>query len=258
MALHPAFDGKVALVLGASAKGGTGWAIAESFARNGAKVVVAARRIEPLEALAASIGGIAISCDATNPEDIGRLVEESVSRLGRLDIAVNSAAMPVKGHIAEAPIADVQRSLDVNFLAQVNFVRETAARMEDGGAILLISSASAVQPLLPHFPYACAKAAADTLVRYAALEYGPRGIRVNSILPGPIKTELAASIYRVPGAEAARAREIPLGRVAMPEDIAEVAVALASCNYLTGLNLPASGGMHLTRPARADELLPGA
>jgi 3-oxoacyl-[acyl-carrier protein] reductase len=86
--------------------------------------------------------------------------------------------------------------------------------MNDGGLITLISSSSATQPLLPTFPYACANAAADCPVRYAALEFGPRGIRLNSIPPGPIKTAMAVPIDAVPGAEERRAREIPLGRVA--------------------------------------------
>jgi NAD(P)-dependent dehydrogenase (short-subunit alcohol dehydrogenase family) len=91
-------------------------------------------------------------------------------------------------------------------------------------------------------------------VRYAALEYAPRGIRVNSIQPGPIKTEMASHLFAAPGAEAAFAREIPLGRVGQPEDYARVVVALAGPGYITGVNLPVSGGMHLTRPPRQDEL----
>jgi len=245
---------KVAVVLGASAAGGTGWAIAEALAAEGAKVVVAARRLEPLEELAKKIGGKAVVCDAGKADQVAALAHAAKDAYGQIDIAVNSAARPIIGPIAETTPAAVQKSLDVNFLGHVNFVRETAAVMRDGGSIILISSFSAVQPVMPFFPYACAKAATDCLVRYAAMEYGARGIRVNSVLPGPIKTELAAHLYEVPGREAVYEREIPLKRVGLPEDFARVVVWLSKPHYITGVNIPVSGGLHLTRVPREDEM----
>lgn len=246
-------EGRNAIILGASAEGGSGWAIAERLAGEGARVVVAARSLDGLEALAERIGGIAITADAGRPESIAAMVGEAEARLGPIDIAVNAAATAPTGLIADAAGDAIQRALDVNYIGSVHFIRETAARMNDGGLILLVSSSSAAQPLLPMFPYACAKAAADCLVKYAALEFGPRGIRVNSILPGPIKTGMAAHIYAVPGAEERRSREIPLGRVALPDDIADAVMSFVHAPYLTGHNLPVSGGMHLTRPARRDD-----
>lgn len=250
-------EGKVAVVLGASAEGGTGWAIAETLAGAGAKVVVAARRIEPLRSLADKIGGRAVACDAGKADQIAALAATAAEAFGPIDIAINSAARPIVGTIAETRPDQVQRSLDVNFLGQVNFVREMAERMNDGGSIILMSSSSAAQPVQPFFPYACAKAATDCLVRYAALEYGGRGIRVNSILPGPIKTALAEAIFAAPGAEAVFEREIPLGRVGVPQDFADTVLWLSGRHYITGVNLPVSGGMHLMRTPRADEM-PGA
>lgn len=247
-------DGKIAVVLGASAEGGTGWAIAETLAAVGAKVVVAARRIEPLLKLADRIGGKAVACDAGKADQVAALATAAVEAFGPIDIAVNSAARPIIGTIAATDPAQIQRSLDVNFLGQIHFVRHMAEAMNDGGSIILISSSSAAQPVLPFFPYACAKAATDCLVRYAALEYGPRGIRVNSILPGPIKTEMASAIFAAPGAEAVFEREIPLGRVGVPQDFADVVLWLAGPGYISGVNLPVSGGMHLTRAPRADEM----
>jgi NAD(P)-dependent dehydrogenase (short-subunit alcohol dehydrogenase family) len=244
---------QTAVVLGASAAGGSGWAIATRLAATGARVAVAARTRAGIDELANRIGGVAIVCDAAYPSQIAALMAAAREQLGPIDIAVNSAATAPTGLIADAPQEAVQRALDVNYIANVHFIREAAAVMNDGGSITLISSSSATQPLLPMFPYACAKAAADCLVRYAALELGPRGIRVNSILPGPIKTEMAAHLYAVPGAEERRAREIPLGRVALPDDIADAVLAFVNTPYLTGHNLAVSGGMHLTRPARRDD-----
>lgn len=247
-------EGKVAVVLGASAAGGTGWAVAEALAEEGARVIVAARRREPLEALAKQIGGLAIVCDAGKPDQIAALAAAARDTHGTIDIAINAAARPTTGLIADASQEAIERSLSVNYVGQVNFVREMAAIMNDGGSITLISSSSAAQPVLHFFPYACAKAATDCLVRYAALEYGPRGIRVNSILPGPIKTELAAHLFADPAFEAAFAREVPLGRVGLPQDFARVCVWLAEPGFITGANLPVSGGMQLTRAVRQDEL----
>jgi len=90
-------EGKNAVVLGASAKGGTGWAIAEALARAGAKVAVGARRAEPLQELADSIGGIAIPCDAADPDSIAHFIRTASEKLGPIDIAVNSAGQTAHG-----------------------------------------------------------------------------------------------------------------------------------------------------------------
>jgi NAD(P)-dependent dehydrogenase (short-subunit alcohol dehydrogenase family) len=248
---------KVAVVLGASAEGGTGWAIAALLASAGAKIVVGARRREPLEQLAAKIGARAVVCDGGRGDQIAALARAAVDAFGPIDIAVNSAGQPMSGLISDISDVDIQRSLDINYIGQVHFIRHMAAAMIDGGAITLISSAVSTQPILGRFAYGCAKAAMDALVRYAAIEYGPRGIRVNSVLPGPLKTEMAAPIFAADGAEAAFAREIPLGRVGLPRDVADVVVWLSKAGYITGVNLPVSGGMHLTRLPRSDEIPSG-
>jgi NAD(P)-dependent dehydrogenase (short-subunit alcohol dehydrogenase family) len=250
--------GKTAIVLGCSASGGTGWAVAERLAEAGAKVVVAARRREPLLSLAGKIGGLAQVCDAGIPAQVAALARAAVDAFGPIDIAVNAAACPVLGSIADADPALLQQSLDVNYLGSVHFIKHMAAAMNDGGSIILISSSSAQQPIPPYFAYACAKAAADCLVRYAALEFGSRGIRVNSVLPGPIKSELASHLFEIPGMEAAYAREVPLGRVGLPSDYADVVLWLSGPAFVTGLNIPVSGGNQLTRSPRPDELPCGA
>lgn len=247
-------DDKVAIVLGASARGGTGWVTAETLAAAGAKVVVGARSIEPLRQLADEIGGTAVQCDMASPEDIAHLVDVAMETHGKIDVAVSAAAQVARGLILDIDPATVQRSFDVNFMGQFHFVRNVAARMTRGGAITLISSAGAAQPVADRFAYGCAKAATDTLARHAAVEFGPRGIRVNSILPGPIRTPLLQDVLEKPGVEAAFVREIPIGRIAEPKDVAETILWLSVSSYLTGLNLPVSGGMHLMRPPRAEDL----
>jgi NAD(P)-dependent dehydrogenase (short-subunit alcohol dehydrogenase family) len=247
-------ENKVAVVLGASAEGGSGWAIAEALAAEGAKVVVASRSFAPLQKLAAKIGGIAVACDGGKEADIASLARATVEAYGPIDIAVNSAGLPMLGLIADAEAETLQQALDVNYLGHVYFVKYMAAAMRDGGSITLISSNSTLQPQMPHFAYACAKAAMDCLVRYAALEYGPRGIRVNSLQPGPIKSDMAKHLFALPGVEEIFSRNVPLRRIGLPQDYADTVVFLSGPTYITGVNLPVSGGNHLTGMPRPDEL----
>jgi NAD(P)-dependent dehydrogenase (short-subunit alcohol dehydrogenase family) len=246
--------GKVAVVLGASAEGGTGWAIAEALAAQGAKVVVGARTLAPLQRLAKRIGGTAVECDAGNEAQVAALARTARDTYGRLDVAVNSAGLPVMMLIANTTQASLEDAIRVNFFGNVYFVRHMAEAIGSNGSIVIVSSMSATHPVFPHFAYACSKSAADCLVRYAALEYGPRGIRVNSILPGPIKSEMAREAFATPGFEAAYQREVPLGRVGLPEDFANAVLWLAGPSFVTGLNLQVNGGNQLTRFPTLSEL----
>ena len=245
--------GKVAIVLGASASRGTGWAIAEALAAEGAKVVVGARSLAPLQALAKKIGGVAVRCDASTEKDIQGLVKTAVDQYGGLDIAVNSAGLPVMGPIAAANREALQAAVDTNYFGNVFFVRYAAAAMRDGGSITLITSASATNVVEPHFAYACAKAATDCLVKYAAVEYGPRSIRVNSILPGPILSDMTWDYYQNKQVQKQFESETPLRRIGMPADFASTVVWMAQPGFLTGVNLQLNGGIYLNRFPRPDE-----
>lgn len=255
--MNQQLQGKVALVLGASAEAGTGWAIAEALAGAGAKVVIGARSEAALQKLAAKIDGLAVACDATQEAQVERLAKAALDRYGKLDIAVNAAGATTMGAIADASEEAVTAALQLNYLGNVFFVKHMAAAMQDDGSIILVSSLSTTHPLFPNFAYACAKSATDCLVRYAALEYGPRGIRVNSMLPGPIMSDMAASFLGAPGVAATFEKEIPLGRIGYPRDFANAALWLAGPAYVTGLNLPVCGGNQLTRFPYLNEL-PGA
>jgi NAD(P)-dependent dehydrogenase (short-subunit alcohol dehydrogenase family) len=244
---------KVAVVLGASAEAGTGWAIAQRFAAEGAKVVVAARRIEPLRKLADEIGGTPAVCDMGSEQDIVALAKLAVDTYGTLDIAVNAAGMPMGGTIANTPHEEIVRATEVNYYGSVFFVKHMAAAMSGPGSIVLFSSMTSTHALEHVYSYACAKAAADCLVRYAALEYGPRGIKVNSILPGAIRSEMSQALWTVEGMEQAWANEVPLGRIGEPADFADAALWLAGPSFVTGLNLQINGGNQLTRFPKVSE-----
>jgi NAD(P)-dependent dehydrogenase (short-subunit alcohol dehydrogenase family) len=238
---------KIAVVLGASAERGTGWAIAERFAAEGAKVVVGARRVAPLRALAERIGGIAQACDVAVEREVVALASVAVETYGRLDIAVNAAGLPMGGSIRHSPQDEVEQSIQVNYYGNVFFVKHMAAAMSQGGSIILFSSMAATHPLEYVFSYACAKAASDCLVRYAAQEYGPLGIKVNSILPGAIRSEMSSALWNVANMEKTYAREAPLRRIGEPADFADAALWLAGPSFVTGLNLQVSGGNQLSR-----------
>lgn len=240
-------DGKVAIVLGASAPGGSGAAIARRFAAEGARLLVGARSEGPLQELARETGGMAMRCDVANEADVAAFTARAVEVYGRLDIAVNAAGLPMGGTIASSPVEDARSAMEVNYFGSLHFIRHSAHAMTEGGSIILFSSLAAMQPMEFVYSYGCAKAATDCLVRYAAAEYGPKGIKVNSIQPGPIRSDMASSLWAVDGMEAVYAREIPLRRIGEPLDYADAALWLAGPSFVTGLNLPVSGGNQLTR-----------
>jgi NAD(P)-dependent dehydrogenase (short-subunit alcohol dehydrogenase family) len=250
-------NGKVAVVLGASAQAGTGWAIAKALVGAGAKVVVGARRLPELQALAGTIGAMAVACDAGEEPHVERLAAAALSTYGKLDIAVNAAFTAAGSSIADATRETLIGPIEVNYFGNVYFVKHMAKAIGSNGAIVLISSSSAQNTILPYFPYACAKAALDCLVRYAAVEYGPKRIRVNSILPGAIRSEAASGLWAIPGMEELFSRDVPLGRIGEPADFADAVLWLAGASYVTGLNLPVSGGLHLLRSPLPSEM-PGA
>ncbi len=248
------FSGKVAVVLGASAEAGTGWAVAKALAAAGAEVVVAARRLTELAALAETIGATPVACDAGDEAQVQHLAEVALETYGRLDIAVNAAFFAAGSAIADATRETLLPPIETNYFGGVYFVKHMAKAIGSDGSIILISSSSAQNTILPYLPYAASKAALDCLVRYAALEYGPKRIRVNSILPGAIRSEAARGLLAIPGVEAILSRDVPLGRIGEPADYANAVLWLAGPAFVTGLNLPVSGGLQLTRSPFPSEM----
>jgi len=245
-----------AVVLGASKEGGTGWAIAAALAESGLHVCVGARSRAGISRLAASIGGTAITCDATLEDSVSAMADTAVgSGRGLLETAVLAAGEGVRGTIEDISDAELQRAVTLNFLAPVYFVRHMARRMKDGGSIVLMTSIAATKPWPGYFAYGSAKAAVHTLVQYAALEYASRGIRINAVCPGPIQTPTASALLSNPDLKAALFREVPLGRTTTTEEVAEAVLWFAlGARWITGEWLHVDGGMHLRRPPFPDEL----
>jgi NAD(P)-dependent dehydrogenase (short-subunit alcohol dehydrogenase family) len=258
-AMSGRFKGRTAVVLGASAEQGSGGAIAKALRSEDCNVIIAARRADVLQAFAEKIGAHALVADARDEAQVARLADAAGARFGDIDIAVNAAGAPVRSSIASVTPTLLQEALDLNYLAHVYFIKHMARVMVRNGSIIVISSMSGTcvtDGMV--FPYSCAKAATNCLVQCAAIEYGPMNIRVNAILPGPIESAASRGLFKNAQLRHAFQKEVPLGRIAQPEDIADAALWLAGPSFVTGLNLQVNGGMFLSRFPTPSELPGGA
>jgi 7-alpha-hydroxysteroid dehydrogenase len=240
-------DGKVALVTGAGA--GIGRAISEMFASAGAAIVVTDRTAEAASETAAAIvaaGGKAVSlaCDVTSEAARIAAVDLAISAFGRLDILVNNAGGGGPKPF-DMPMSDFTWAYDLNVFSLFNFCQLSAPHMAavGGGVILNISSMAGENKDDHMASYASSKAAVNHLTRNIAFDLGPRGIRVNAIAPGAIRTQALAKVL-TPDIEAAMLKHTPLGRLGEPDDIASAALFLCApaSLWISGQILTVSGG----------------
>lgn len=242
------FQGKVALVMGASTPGGMGEATARRLARDGAKVMVSGLGRGPLEALAKDIGGAALETDVTDRAAVRALVDHTVSTYGGLDIAANLAGLSDRTPIAEIDEAHLLKMTKINYFGTVWFVQAVAERVVDGGAIVAISSLSAYDTLSNITAYASAKRAADRFVQAAAVEYRAKRLRINTVIPSTNDTSMLRKGlieygYDFDSFVQPFIELTPLGRISRPEDIANmVAMMLRDDFFETGQCWPCTGG----------------
>lgn len=247
------FKDKVVVVIGASAKGCIGWHCAKQFAAEGAHVIVAARNLAGVTELAEQIGGRAMRCDISRDEEVAA-VAEAAGAWGGLDIAVNAAGAAVPSMFASFDQATLENAMAVNFYGNLYFVRHMATAMPRGGSIVLIASQAAIQVVPGNMLYGCAKAATITAAKYAAHEYASQNIRVNVLLPGLVNTPMIAPMLASPALRDAFLKEVPLKRIAEPDEVADAALWLSSSPSVTGTLVTIDGGMSLRRPPQLDEL----
>ncbi|WP_030763064.1 SDR family NAD(P)-dependent oxidoreductase [Streptomyces griseus] len=242
---------KVVLITGASS--GIGAAAAYVFAREGASVVLAARREEKLAALTAELAdkgltASAVVCDVTRAEDVRRAVAHTTKEYGRLDGAFNNAGIGGDRTPLHEMGDDVfDAILDTNVRGVWNCLRAEIAAMlpTGGGAIVNNSSVGGLVAIPAAAPYVASKHAVAGLTRAAAEEYARQGIRVNAVAPGPTRSEITTDWFaRNPGLEQAVEESTAQGRTAAPEEVAEAAAWLLSdrSSYVTGTLLPVDGG----------------
>jgi NAD(P)-dependent dehydrogenase (short-subunit alcohol dehydrogenase family) len=246
-ALHD-LTGKVAVVTGGSR--GIGRAIAAALAEAGADVVIASRKLDACEAAAAEIRAatgrraVPIACHVGRWADCDRLVAESLARLGRLDVLVNNAGMsPLYESLDKVSEELYDKTLAVNLKGPFRLAVLAATHMagHDGGSIINIGTAGSLVASVNELPYACAKAGLNALTVGLAEAYAPR-VRVNAILPGPFRTDVSKAWAPPEGAEVPF---VPLGRIGQPEEVAPLAVHLASAasSFTTGAIIRVDGGI---------------
>jgi 3-oxoacyl-[acyl-carrier protein] reductase len=241
--------GKVAIVTGASK--GIGAAIARQLAEAGAAVVVnyASSKAEADRIvgniLRAGGNAVAIRADVSKSADVKRLFAQTVATLGRPSILVNNAGVYRFGPLEEVTEAEFHRQFDTNVLSTILMTREAAETFDSqGGSIINLSSISSINPVPNSVVYSASKAAVDTITTALAKDLASRKIRVNAIAPGMTETE-GLAVAGIEGETAkAIAATLPLGRLGKPDDIARVAVFLASDDsaWLTGERITVSGG----------------
>ena len=249
-----ALEGQVAIVTGAGR--GIGRAIALAFARAGAAVTLASRTQGELEAVAAEVEdlgqrALVVPTDVADEGAVDRLVERTATELGTLDVMVNNAgAAPFLAPFMETRPEGFAKYFGVNFWSVVYGTRAAGRVLLDrgSGCILNLASVDAlmVDPELSY--YGAAKAAIVSLTKAVALEWAPRGVRVNALAPGWIDTPMNQPERDDADRERQILSEIPMGRWGRPEEIAEAALFLCSsaASFITGTVLVADGGQTLT------------
>lgn len=245
-----AVEDKRVLVTGASS--GLGAHISAWLAARGARVAAAARRAEPLEALAAEAGGrvAPVVMDVSDPESVRKGVGKAVDALGGLDGLVNNAGVAWSGHTMDMPEEAWQRVIDTNLSGVFRVAQAAAGAMAEGegGAIVNMASILGFGTGFGLAAYATSKAAVAHLTRNLALEWARYGIRVNALAPGYFPTEMNRDYLESAEGEKLRKR-IPLGRFGRFEDLeGPLDLLLGDAGaYITGVTLPVDGG-HLVRP----------
>ncbi|HZS32450.1 MAG TPA: glucose 1-dehydrogenase [Methylomirabilota bacterium] len=240
-------QGKVAVITGAAR--GIGLAIARRFVAEGAAVALADRLVPEIEAEAGTLGAsaLAVPTDVGDAAQVERLVARTIERFGRLDCMVSNAAVQAEIPFLDLTEEEFDRVIRVNLKGAFLCGRAAARRMVAAGtrgSIINMSSVNAVvaHPVLVH--YAASKGGIAMLTKGMAVALAPHGIRVNAIGPGTVNTPINANFFSMPGMVERFLLRTPLGRIAEAEEIASVAVFLASdeASYVTGTTIYADGG----------------
>ncbi len=234
--------GKRAIVTGAAR--GIGRAIAGAFAAEGADLLLADIDTAAVEQAAADLGAEALTLDVSRKAEIERLFARVAAKWGGLDLLVNNAGITHAAELDALGEEDFDRVFATNLKSALWATQAAARLMGPGSAVINMSSVNAVLAIPNQIPYAISKGAMKQLTNVTALALAPKGIRVNAIGPGSIMTEMLAGIMNDRAAEEKILSRTPLGRCGEPEEVAAIAVFLASAesSYVTGQTIYPDGG----------------
>lgn len=243
-------NNKVAVITGASK--GIGAGIAKAYALAGAKVVVNyskdKSRAEKVVDHIIELGGkaIAVQADVSKPADVERLFKEAITAFDKVDVLVNNAGIYDVVMLEALTIEVLQANINTNLIGTILCAQQAARVMGiDGGNIINISSTVSINPMPGTLIYAATKAAIDNVTKVLAKELGSKKVRVNTISPGITETEGSHEQGFMGGEwETQLVSQVPLGRIGQPDDIAKVAVFLASddAGWVTGERIQVAGG----------------
>jgi meso-butanediol dehydrogenase/(S,S)-butanediol dehydrogenase/diacetyl reductase len=240
------FAGKTVLVTGGGS--GIGRAIAEAFLANGANVAVSGRRRERLEETLSEAPAertLAVEADVSDDASAQAMIRAVVERFGKLDVVVNNAAAYIHGEFDDLGLDGWESIRSTNLDGFVHVARHALPELErSGGNVVVVGSVSGLRGDWAQAAYNATKAAIMNFVQSLALDYGPRGVRLNAVAPSLTITEVTAAVEQDADVLAAAANRIALGRPGRPQDIAPAVLFLASPDaaYITGAFLPVDGG----------------
>ncbi|WP_313673165.1 SDR family oxidoreductase [Mycolicibacterium sp.] len=240
---------RIAVVVGAAS--GIGWATAKVLAAEGCRVTIADRNADLARQRCAELGESHhwTAVEVTDEDSVAALFDDVVARDGRLDVVVNCAGFSGFGMITDTDVAQFRSVVDVCLTGAFLVLKHAGRHLGDGGAVVSLTSLNARQPAIGLSAYCSAKAGLSMLTQVAALELGPRGIRVNAVAPGFVHTPLTEGAAAIPGVVEEYLENTPLGRSGTPEDVAAAVAFLCSpqSSWLTGEILDLNGGAHLKR-----------